>query len=184
MRKIETKVQIEKREKRRQVVLSSVLVLLLVMSTAGWAINSFNDSSSENVVEDLGIEFVSQNGVWLTNDFGGTFGFVYLPSEVASVSTDVSKSMNSYMGKTLYYTRQSAGMSELFNNMQGFVLRFQEACVGECELDLPVKDCSVDSIIVFEEGKETSVYEDGNCIYIVGDPVKGADKFLYEILGI
>ncbi len=52
-----------------------------------------------------------------------------------------------------------------------------------CKGDLPIKDCS-QNLIIFETGNETRVYSEGNCVFIVGDVLKGSDAFLYKILGI
>ena len=76
-------------------------------------------------------------------------------------------------------------MQEISNNIGKYIQRFNEACLqGEnCTKDVPTKDCS-SNIIIFEIGNETKVYSEQNCVYIVGDSIKGADAFLYKILGI
>jgi hypothetical protein len=67
-------------------------------------------------------------------------------------------------------------------NLARYASRFQEACYGECEKDLPEKDCS-EKLIVFRESEVKKVYEEGSCVIIEGDMV-AVDAFLYRVLGI
>jgi len=69
-------------------------------------------------------------------------------------------------------------------NIQDFA-KISFACLDEnCTEDWPVKNCT-SNLIVIEESDKDSVTEQENCVFIsANDTIKGADTFLYRILGI
>jgi hypothetical protein len=147
-----------------------------------------SDSESSSSVSEMGLDFVRSDGLWKVLIDENVYGFQNLPSEVSNISVDTSVNLNDYSGKALYFVNPGQGASGILNNVRN-ILRYQEACEAssdkdiECEGNLPVKDCS-ENLFVFRESNETEVYQDDNCIYIVGDSVKGTDAFLYKVLGV
>lgn len=197
MRKIKTMADVERVQRRNNIILGLVMIFLLTASTAGYSLMSA-DSEEESVVSEEGFDFVRENGMWKLVIGEDVFGFRNLPSEVADVSVDISAELGMYNGKAVYFVNPGEGVSEILSNIGDYVLRYQETCLGEvvslennsfvvprgeCEGDLPVKDCS-NNIIVFEVGNETMVYGEGNCVFITGDVLRGSDAFLYKLLGI
>ncbi len=141
---------------------------------------------------------------------GDIFEFQYLPSEVEDVDVNLSIELGMYFGQPLYFINPGEGAGEILRNIGGYILRYQEACpglevrgqmsevedlgnvslgdnvsVGEvaCGVDLPAKDCD-SNLIIFEIGNETRIYSEKNCVFIVGDVLRGSDAFLYRILGV
>ena len=184
MRKILTQAEIDKKKKKNQFVVGAVMVFLLVVSTLGYSLMSNNDDESSGVSE-FGIKFFKSNGLWRAEIDGGVFGFQNLPSEILDVNVNISIGLANYSGKVLYFVSPNNGASEILNNLGGYVPRYQEACLDaeNCEGDWPIKNCS-DNLIIFVEANETSVYQNGGCVYIAGDGVAGADAFLYEVLKV
>ncbi|MBU3923517.1 MAG: hypothetical protein KJ592_01225 [Nanoarchaeota archaeon] len=202
MRKIRTQAEVNRKNKRNQIVVGVVLVGLLLVSTLGYSLMSSDEDKSSSVSE-LGIDFVKIDGIWKAVIDGGVFGFRNLPSEVSDIDVNVSADLGLYSGKVLYFINPGTGASEVLNNLGGYILRYQESClrqdsgssvVGgrwsedasngtECGGDLPVKSC-YDNVIIFEGGNESLVYQDDNCVYVVGDSVKATDAFLYKVLGV
>ena len=191
MRKIQTKVELDKKKKKNQILVGVVMIGLLLVSTLGYSLMSSDEDEEEFETNELGIDFFKENGFWKFTSGKDTFGFQNLPSEISDVDVNISSNLGIYSGQPLYFVNPNEGVSEILNNIGQYILRYQEACVdsgiGEnenlCEGNLPTKNCE-NNLIIFEEGDETRVYQDGNCIYIVGDAVEGADAFLYKLLSI
>ena len=189
MRKIQTKAAMDRKKKKNQILVGAVMIGLLVVSTLGYSLMSSDEDGEDSKTNEFGIDFFKENGLWKIVLDGDVFVFQNLPSEVSDVDVNISSSLGMYSGQPLYFVNPNLGASEVLNNMGQYILRYQEACIDSeskgslCEGNLPVKDCS-SNLIIFREGNETGVYQDENCIYIIGDGVKGADAFLYGLLNI
>jgi len=184
MRKIKTKKQLEKKQKRNQLFLGMAMVLLLLGSVAGFSLMSQNNDNVSKT-EESGFEFIRENGLWKIAFGEDIFAFQNLPSEVKDIKVNINVTLGDYTEQTIYFINTDQGTSEILMNLDKYILRYQEACLPEtnCTGNLPEKDCS-NNLIIFETGNKTEVYSDENCIYIIGDSIKGADAFLYKILGI
>ncbi|MCR4284476.1 MAG: hypothetical protein NUV97_00335, partial [archaeon] len=130
-----------------------------------------------------GITFLRDGGLWKANFGGTTFGFQYLPSELENVSIQGYFGLEQYSNKPLYIVNPNDAIGEILNNLNPYLLRYQEACLEgtPCGGDIPIKNCE-ENLIIFLEGDETKVYQDRNCVYLEGDSVMGADAFLYKML--
>lgn len=185
MRKIQTVEVQEKKARMKKIVVGVVLISLMVVSTLGYSLIQGSDEDSNSNVEENGLEFYRQNGIWMTFIDGETFGFQYLPSEVSNISVEGTYDLGMYSNQLVYYTSLDESVIEILNNLGRYVLRYQGACLNEsnCEDDLPTKDCW-SNIFISEEGNETKVYNDERCVYLVGDSVMAADAFLYKVLKV
>lgn len=182
MRKIKTAEDIARAERRNKFIGGLIVIVLLTVSSLGYSLMSSDNNGAANSVEESGLTFVKSGGLWVTEISGETFYFQYLPSEVADVSVDLNLSFGDYAGSVLYFVNSREGTGEILNNFNGYILRYQEACLDDtCGKDLPVKDCS-SNLIVFAEG-DNYVGNNGSCVYITGD-LKATDAFLYEIFDI
>jgi len=184
MRRIESQVEIDRKKRRNQIVIGIVMIGLLVIAPLGYSLIS-GDREEVSDVSEFGIDFVRQNGIWVSSFDGGTFGFQKLPSEVEHVDVNVSLSLGDYASEPLYFVNPGESVPEVLANLGQYVLRYQEACLDNetCGDDLPLKDCG-SNLIIFEGGEDDLVYQNESCVYIVGDAVGGTDAFLYEVLGI
>ncbi|NPE27051.1 hypothetical protein HNV12_03550 [Methanococcoides sp. SA1] len=200
MRKIKTEKDIERIQRRNNIILGVVMIGLLVFSYAGFSMMSAEEGES-SVVSELGFDFFRSNGLWKVVIGDEVFAFQNLPSEVEDVDVNLTLEIGDYSGKVLYFVNPGEGVGEVLNNIDRYVLRYQESCLEQdsgrsvvggrwsddlgnltiCEGDLPVKTCE-DNLIVFKQG-ENMVYQNGSCVYLQGD-IKAADAFLYEVLGI
>jgi len=184
MKRIQT-VQVKERKARRnKIVVGGVLVFLMVFSTLGYSLMN-NSNESKSKVNEAGLDFYKINGLWKTTIEEQVFGFVYLPSEVENVSVEGIYDLGAYINQPLYFVGVNEAAPEILNNLQRYILRYQEACLNEssCGEDLPLKDCR-SNIISYEAGNDTKVYKNESCVYLVGDAIKAADAFLYETLNI
>lgn len=184
MRKLKTKADLEKKQKKNQLILGIILISLLTLSTAGYSIMN-NVTEQNSITSEKGVDFYYQNGLWITDFSDYQFGFQNLPSEVEGVQISTNLTLGNYQGLPVYFVNSNQGTSEILNNIGRFVLRYQNACLEgqNCTENLPSKDCS-SNVFIFEASNETKVVQEGNCIYIYGSSINGADAFLYKILGI
>jgi hypothetical protein len=185
LRKIESEQEIQKRQKRTQLIVGIVMVSLLLVSTIGYAILSRDESDSAQTVEYAGKIFVRQNGVWLVKVDDRPFYFFNLPNETADVLVR-GLSFSDYLGKPLYIVNLNSAAQRLVLNLEESYLRWQEACLQEgCKENLPLKNCSENVISFVEDSVEnTRVEKNGSCVFIYGDFEKGTDAFSYGLLGL
>jgi len=185
MERIQTAEIRARKERNKKWIVGIVLIGLMVISTAGYSLMSGTEEDSSSKVDEAGLTFYKQGGLWRVVIDGEVFGFQYLPSEVANISVKGSYDLEMYAGQVIYYSDVSEGVIEILNNIGRYVLRHQGACLNasDCEGNLPIKDCS-NNLIITAEGNVTEVYNDENCVYLVGDSVKAADAFLYKVLKV
>lgn len=181
--------------KRNQIILGVFLIVILGFSTVGYALGSRSDKEDNKKIEYNGVEFIQDNvGYWYSVIQGNEFITKYNPQETEDIIFFSSLNLNTYANKPLYFVGEIGdGSSEIGRNLaERFVLRIQEACLDEegCEGDLPIKNCSIDNIISFEQVPENgleTIYQEENCIFIIAssqNQTRYTDKFLFEILGI
>jgi hypothetical protein len=196
MRRIENFERREKKQRRNQLAIGIILIVLMVSSTVGF-IFAFGGGSSGGGNE-TGADFI-YNGVdffrtgsgvgFQTGD--GIFETSLEPSEVEDVEFNVIVSAVDFLNKPLYFVfdERDSVVEELEKNMKGLALRLGGACLEgrECSNDdFVVKSCE-DNVIVISESEEIKTYKEGNCIFLEGPKDKQmilADKLIYRILGI
>ncbi|GIU68577.1 MAG: hypothetical protein KatS3mg001_427 [Candidatus Pacearchaeota archaeon] len=193
IKKLVTKEEAERKRKRNQIILGVVLLLVMVLGTIGFAIQSNSgttDSSSNslNKIKYKNYEFENRNGLWVL----GNFVFSYNPLEIQSFQSygvGIS-SFEKYLKKPLYiYSQDETAKNEVYVNLVGLVERVQNACLEneECnDESLPKKTCS-DNFIFIKISNETSITEKDNCVFIQGkdrEILKLTDEFLFKILKI
>ncbi|MFH1521778.1 MAG: hypothetical protein ABIF18_02355 [archaeon] len=184
LRKIKTQAEIDKKKRRNQFFIGVIMIGLLVVSTLGYSLIS-SDTNEDSKKNEFGIEFFRENGLWIAIIDEEVFRFQNLPSEISDIDVNVSLDLEKYSGQPLYFVNPNVGASEILNNIGSYILRYQEACLTNesCGNDIPAKSCE-NNLIIFEIGNETKVYQNESCIFIVGDGIKGADAFLYKVLGV
>lgn len=188
MRKIVSREEVAKGNKRNQLLLAALLILIMFGSVFGIIANSFGKSTETEKVNYHGYGFVSSNGFWTTKIGNYSFTFQYNPEQVEKVSSSVDFS-NKYQGKTLYFSSENPyAISEIYKNLNQIVGRFQEACLNEtgCKDNLPIKNCS-NNFIIIRESNLTNILQDENCVYIEGNPenlTEITDEFLFKTLGV
>jgi len=200
MRRIITKTQQNKKTKRNQLIIGLLLIGLMLFSVIGYALSGRGAEENLEKIEYNGIEFLQDNsGYWSFKIDGIDFLTKYNPKETEKISFSSDLNINDYSNKPLYFVGifQEPNF-EINRNLNSLVLRVQEACLSkkDCKNDLPIKNCSVDNIIVIKEleidleeesEEKENIYQQENCIFItasLGNQTKYADKFLFNVLGI
>ena len=185
MRRILSQAELDKRKKRRNSILSVVMLLVLIGGTAGYAF-SFSDSSTQDGGSNTGnsnagdYDYASYNTL---NIEGQDLNFVNKPEEVQNIGVEISKRVSEYSGKPLYISSNNEEVTrEIATTLGKFASRVQRACYGTCAEDLPIKTCE-DNLIVIDITAEPGVLEEKNCVFVNGG-ISSADAFLYKVFGI
>jgi len=195
MQKILTKKQENKKTRQKQLIIGFVLILLMVVSTLGYALGDREkDENNPDKIEYKGIIFIKNMGFWEFNIENYQFITTYNPKEVENISFFSTLTLQDYISKPLYFTGENNdAIYEISRNLNRFVLRMQKACLldGKClEEDLPIKDCSEDNMIIIQEPLDDeieTIYEMDKCVFIIANSsnqMEYADAFLFHILGL
>ena len=194
----------EKINRRNQLIVGIILILLMLFSTVGFAFSFGISGSAVEEIEYNGVEFSRDinAGYWNFNIDNNDFFTVYNPEEVQDIKFVNHKTIQNYAGKPLYFIGDAGdGFAELYRAISNFALRIGGACLDEeCKEDYPIKDCEIDNVIIIEEiidlenvvESEESNIEEGitiedNCVYIRAKPenlVKYTDAYLFNLLDI
>jgi hypothetical protein len=183
LRKIKTQEEINKSKRKKQIVIGGGLILIMLLSIAGYGF--FNRETSDSGVQTGRYGeyvFVKNGDFWVLSAGNQNFYFKYLPQETGNVSVNLNLTLNEYSNKPLYFVNDTGFSQEILMNIQRYVLRSQEACIENCT-DFPMKTCS-DNLVIFTGVENTSVVQNQNCVYLSGDLLRASDAFLYKILGI
>ena len=190
MRKIVSKQEEGKKQKRNQLIIGIILIIVMFGSTFGIIVNSFGKENSNTKVKYNGLEFTKQNERWFVNIGDFQFSFKYNPYEVEEIGKDSGlKYLNNYYNKPLYLSSQNTeASSEIYTNIEGIAQRVQGACLEEenCEGNLPVKNCTSNFIII-KESDSNEIKQEENCVFISGTEenlTKISDEFLFQIIGV
>ncbi|MEK6926826.1 MAG: hypothetical protein AABX11_00185 [Nanoarchaeota archaeon] len=174
----------EAKRGRRNKIVGLFLLLIMVVSSIGYAFLSGDEQASGSGNQDGTL--YEQNGMWIGSFGQNQVAFSSSPESVKNVSVDVNVTLNDYYQEPLYYVDESNGIySELSYSLLPFLLRIQPACLNNCTIDAPIKNCSgLDNIIVWDKTKtENKVYQNDNCVIMEGD-IKAVDAFLYYLFGL
>ena len=166
----------------------------MLFSVLGYALGG-GDNQDNKKIEYNDIEFIQDNSeYWNFNIQGNNFMTKYNPEETKDISFFTYSQINDYVSKPLYLVGKFQEPNyEIIRNLNNLVLRAQNACLSEkdCLDNLPIKNCSVDNIIVIQEPlvetDKGNIYQQENCIFItanLGNQTRYVDKFLFQILGI
>lgn len=178
MKKIKSQEERDAEDKRNRLIIGIVMIGLIVLSTLGFAVSNFSGSTSSNTNQD--VYFDGSN--WIYSVGSTEYKFKNSVDEVSDVVLNFNKNLGDYAGQELYVdSLDSASLIDISQTLGRFSGRLQEACYGNCERDLPERDCSV-NLIVVKESSVKRVYQEDNCIFIEGG-IESTDAFLFRILG-
>ena len=187
MRKIETKDNTERKDRRNKIIIGVVLVVLMLFSTAGYAFFSGDKNSGGTAKISIdGRDFYAQGNFWTTSIDNKPYYFTYLPNETGSIS--LNKKMSDYSGKTVYFAKTGLAEDEIARNLGNFAGRIGFACMENenCTENWPIKNCTSSLIIIKEQDVGSRVLRaEDNCVFIISnDTIRDADAFVYRVLGI
>ena len=176
MRHLETQTQKEELERKRARYIGIFLLLIMVVSTAGYALLSYASTSPEpqNPSSD-----VSGRSSFVVG--GQTLSLTYPPEDLVNISMNFNSTLRDYQGIPIYVSSENQVLLyELSSTLGRFTSKMQKACYGSCTKNLPERNCS-DPFIIIHESDELKVSQNNQCIFIQGD-LRSVDAFLYRIL--
>ena len=188
IRNIESKKEIEKKQRKNRIIIGGILIFIMLGSTFGIIVDSFGSNSEVEKTEYNGYKFVYENGFWTTTIGNYKFIFKYNPTQVEKIDSKL-RDLNSYSAVPVYINSEDyISEVEIYRNLGNIVGRFQGACLEErgCEENWPIKDCSSNFIII-RKANESNIYQDENCVFIEGKEgnlTQLTDEFLFKIIGI
>ncbi len=193
MRKINSKESNDKKKRRNQLIVGGILILVLVLSTIGYSLNSGETNPTESVNYN-GVKFVqdTNSGLWDAQIGNSQFSFTYSPIETEKINSSLNP-LSNYQDKPLYiYSEDSDATAEIYRNFfdqNQIVQRIQAACIeGEtCDPSLPTKNCTDNLIIIEESNSSDSIQQQGNCVFIEGPSenlTELSDSFLLKVIGM
>ncbi len=188
------------KQKRMNVIFAIVVGFLMVTSVIGLVFVGYSNSGES--LDYNGYSFERQpDGSLLMYYEGNPSVFVYFPTELENIQMADGIAASVKASKMLYVTSDffsnnsqligtaeynlGVALNDLFSvyAVQGF---FQNASA------LPVVTCrnatSFVPVISFQEGNQTRIFKDGECIIVESDKPDGfimaRDRFVYGLMGV
>ena len=191
-----SKEDIEKKDHRNKVIMSIVLAVIMLFSTAGYFVMDFS-SQKANSLEYNGVKFTqNEYGLWAANINGVAYQTLFNPKETKNISVNIMSNLYAYTNQPIYFSGEpieeipGSGVQEILRNIGSVVVRSNYACLEEdCSMDYVIKNCTNDNIIIFKESQnnQTSITQNERCVNIIyaqGELERASDAFLFKILGI
>jgi len=194
IKKIESKGEKERKQKRNQLTIGLILIFVMILSTAGYA---FDSGKQEKKIYQ-GITFIKgEDGSWASQKL--SISTKFLPYEVKETNGSVLISSQMIDREKFYFSALSSdelvAANEVVKNL--FIQKTQQVCVDNeenkpgCE-NLPIKSCydqNFTSLIFVFRLNDTSINMEKkeNCIFFNGNNenlIKAADKFIFNINNI
>ena len=180
MRQILTQEEISAKEKKRNIIISILLLGIMLMSTLGFAFIYNTGSSSQtnsSIAQNVG-------NSWAVNYGSTQLLFSNPPTVVNETKADLLISMNQYYNKPLYIDTSSDSVySEISSTLGLYSERVQHGCYSSCEnSNYPQKTCS-DNIIIYNPNITNHIYQNNSCVFISGD-MRAVDAFLYKVFNL
>ena len=195
MKKLSTKAEQKKREKRNNLIIGIVMIFVLTLSVLGIVVNSFNskgEGEQGGIDSYKGITFVDQGVYWNASIGGYSFLFATNPANLSNSNfkeTGNFSDIRSYFGKPLYISSDVPYLESMIKyNFGKFAQRIQSACYKEegCPENVPIKTCA-DNLIIVEESNSSEISQIDNCVFIRGaseDLPFLVDKYTLKVLGV
>lgn len=176
MRRILSEAEVERKRKRNAKIMSLVMLSILLLSSVGFAFSYYSTNDNGQVSEENSLGYgtiqVGENTIYLH----------YPLSDVMNVSIESQKTIEEYYGNNVYVSSEgSVVFQEIYSSIGNYASKVQEACYGNCSLDLPEKDCT-QNLIVWRDSGENRIYEKEKCVFIDGD-LRAVDAFIYRLFG-
>jgi len=193
MKAIESAGERDKRRKRNQIILGVIMIGLMLLSTAGYAVMNWEGTGTNSGKIKYGnYTLLLENGFWTTEINGEKFYFEFLPNETSGGNNLNLGGLKVYSDKPLYIVSQDSYLAgKVATNLGNSVERINPACIsGEncTSSDLPVKNCSTDNVIIIKDYDKPTVEKKEKCVFIGAenylDKKKAIDEFFYRLLGI
>jgi len=190
--KLKTRREIEEKAKRKSLLMTIFVIVILGASTAGYA---FMDSYSAEKRKYNGFTFIQiENGWQLKNTNLITR---YLPWDVENITISGNPMLDDFRGQGYFIALDNderLAAAELINKLP--LQKANRACLPKDEneefcSDIPIKSCddagSGNVVVIFERSEENSASYAHGCLEVKGSSefmLKSADKMLFMLYGV
>lgn len=188
LKKIETREERLRREKRRNLFVAIAMIVILMGSAFGIALSSFGTEVQPEVENYKGFDLTKIGNYYILTIQNIGFSFLIDPRTLPDLDVDVNlqKSLTEYVSEELFlYSTDPASTGEIKRNFGLFTTEMTEICTPE-KCDESEINCEKNTIVI-KESDENKIYEDGNCTYVVGDKnalLELTDEFILQSIGL
>ena len=186
MQKIRTQEEIERTEKRNKRLFTAIMLGVLLFGTVGYGFSLYAENNQPPLGQQLNNNTSKVTNIgnqWAVQYGDQSLYFKTPPEDAKQISVQINNALVSYSGKPLYIASENQEIEyEISSTLGKYTSRYQSACYGECDKNLPEKTCD-ENLIVWNQSETNRVYQNNSCIFIEGD-IKAADAFLYRIFDI
>jgi len=188
----------EERDNRTKRIFSIIVVLILALSTAGFALLSSSERQNEgNAYYDF--DFSPTNEGWQTSVGGYYILTQYLPQDVEYINHSGMLNKDDFQG-IVYFVTNTESETQTAKELSRLITAVKKdyACLpenqGEECLNKSIKSCGdatrIQKIIIFNEtesnGNASVIYEN-NCLLIQGNSeelIRATDKAIFLLFGV
>jgi len=183
MQKIRTQEEIEYKEKRNKKIFTFIMLSVLMLGTIGYGFSLYSENQPEKQINSNQSKAINVGNQWAVQYGGQDLYFKSAPEDVQEITVETNVSLTKYYQQPLYIASESEEIAyEIYSTLGRYSSRYQSACYGKCDKNLPEKNCN-DNLIVWNASEKNRVYQNSSCVFIEGD-IKAVDAFLYKIFGI
>lgn len=196
VRKIISEEERERVKRRNARAISIILAAIMLFSSLGYFATDIFGTKAVSVTYN-GLKFTQTDyQTWTFSAGGKDFETKFNPEQTKKISSILSKNLQAYYNKPLYFGTDSIsdisslGNSEITKGLSQFIIKAQLSCItANCAEDNPIKNCSSDNVIIFKRSSLniTRINEENGCVvieYAPGNDELAADAFLFKIFGI
>lgn len=187
----------ERRQTKRKRILSWIIVILMVLSVAGFYVGSTGDGQTQRY---NGIKFTStQRGIFASIE-GIRYGFTFFPSQVESIPVDPGVTelirgpyvVVTYDPASNYSQGMAAAQYYLAEVLASRGTYVQPAVTDDASYNLPLLSCAnsttTEPVLLLKESNETRITLQDSCIIASAETLEDVfriqDLLLFTALGV
>jgi hypothetical protein len=189
MKKILTRKEKEKAEKKRNLIIGIIVIGLMLVSTVGYAFFSSTSSDSQKIKYNNIDFFLLEDGRWHFIINNNEFATIFNPEEVKNITTQGDFSLDDYSNLPLYlhYENNKEIEQEILYNLNKYFQRVNYFCFSNENCTWVEKNCSDGNLLIIKEASFSQIKKEEKCLYIYyneSEGLKVADSFIFKLLKI
>ena len=183
MRKVGSIEEESQKRKRYAQIFSIALLVILTVSTLGYAFFSNPDTTSSTPTSS-GSSVVQQisDGQWGFDIGSNQILLSTSPEQAKNITLKDQPNLADFTQQVVYIDGSDAVTTDLTQVLSPYASRVQSACYGACNRDVPEKDCN-DTLIVWTDSNKQQIYKQDKCYFIDGNE-SAVDAFVYSLFGL
>ena len=184
-----TKEEIEKKELKNKRMIGIIIVVLMVLSTAGYAFFSGGTGNLKKIKYNNVDFLLLEDGKWHFTILGKEFSTYHNPNEVKNIKILGNFSIEDYYNFPLYthFENDKEIQDEILYNLYGIYSRANNFCFSDESCDWVEKNCQEDNLLIIKKSQNSLITKNDKCIYLYFNETEGlkvADAFIFKLLKI